>query len=311
MQPAIRTFGLLSAIALGACSSASTPAQATDHGSDAGAGNAPDDASTDAGRPPPVPCSTPVEDRPPGATCVLEARGTVTDLDGVPQGDLVVTMCGRTCFGAHSLSDGSFVVPVGDFVNRENYAVHVDGRPDHADTYLRLGKGDSEVIALTAPLLVPSLPANGPLLPADGAAASSITSGDVTFAVADATTFDLNVEDFGTDAGRMLRVASVPLAKAPPFVHDANVEAVYAMMPDGAKASAKMGVTLVNAAALPAGIAVDVLILGEDYISSPPTVGIMSVAASAHVSADGKTIQTDPGEGIVDINWLGVRRKGT
>ena len=196
-------------------------------------------------------------------------------------------------------------------MNRENYAIHVDGRPNHADAYLRLAKGDTQVIALTAPLLAPTLPATGPLLPADGAPGSSITSGDVTFIVADATTFDLNVEDFGSDAGRMLRVVAVPLAKAPAFALQASVEATYAMMPDGAKASAKMGVALVNTAGIPAGAAVDVLVLSEDYLGSPPTVGIMSVAAAAHVSADGKTIQTDPGEGIVDINWLGVRRKGT
>lgn len=71
-----------------------------------------------------------------------------------------------------------------------------------------------------------------------------------------------------------------------------------------------MGVTVNNRAQIPAGSAVDLLVLGDDYFSIPPNVGTLGVAASAHVSQDGKTIQSDPGEGITEITWLGVRQKG-
>jgi hypothetical protein len=71
-----------------------------------------------------------------------------------------------------------------------------------------------------------------------------------------------------------------------------------------------MGVILKNSAALPASSAVDFMVLGDDYSSLPPNVGLLAVAASGHVSADGQTIQTDPGEGISDITWLAVRGKG-
>ena len=53
---------------------------------------------------------------------------------------------------------------------------------------------------------------------------------------------------------------------------------------------------------------VDLMVLGDDYSSTPPTVGILAVAASGHVSADGTTIQTDPGEGISELTWLAVRK---
>jgi hypothetical protein len=52
------------------------------------------------------------------------------------------------------------------------------------------------------------------------------------------------------------------------------------------------------------------MVLGDDYASTPPTVGILAVAASGHVSADAMTIETDPGEGISKLTWLAVRRKG-
>jgi hypothetical protein len=71
-----------------------------------------------------------------------------------------------------------------------------------------------------------------------------------------------------------------------------------------------MGVTLKNSAGLAASAAVDLMVLGDDYMSTPPSVGVLAVAASAHVSADGQTIQTDPGEGISELTWLGVRLKG-
>ncbi len=50
--------------------------------------------------------------------------------------------------------------------------------------------------------------------------------------------------------------------------------------------------------------------LSDDYFSNPPAVGLLVLAAAAHVSADGATIQTDPGEGIDEITWLAVRQKG-
>ena len=70
-----------------------------------------------------------------------------------------------------------------------------------------------------------------------------------------------------------------------------------------------MGIVLRNTAGLPPSSAVDLMVLGDDYFSMPPDVGELAVQAAGHVSADGKTIQTDPGEGIVELTWLGVRPK--
>lgn len=276
------------------------------------------DASTplvDAGVPP---CSEPPDARPPGTTCVLEAQGKVEDLTGTPLSKLVMTFCGGQCYGTMSDQNGAYSIPIGTFLPTEDYALHADGRPDHAVDYLRFAANEPSVISAT--MRLPALPPSTVQLPPDGAPASSITVGDLTLSIADGTMFDLDIEDYGTATGRTVRVASVPLASAPGYATAANVDAIYAIAPSGAKSRpdvdggaqllVKMGVTLKNSAGLPASTAVDLLVLGDDYSSIPPNVGVLAVAASAHVSADGQTIQTDPGEGISELTWLGVRRKG-
>jgi hypothetical protein len=255
-----------------------------------------------------VPCSEPPDQRPDGGSCVLEAKGSVVDLAGNPLPKLVMTFCGAECYGTNSDSTGSYLIPVGTFLDTQNFAIHADGRPNHAVDYLRLTAGEPKVIVATMHL--PTLPPSTVLLPPDGAPASTVTEGDLTLDVAAGTKFDLDIEDYGTTAGRTLRVAAVPLTSAPAYATAAHVEAIYALAPSGATASIPMGVTLLNSAALPASAAVDVLALGDDYFSLPPNVGLLGVVASAHVSADATTIQTDPGQGITELTWLAVRLKG-
>jgi hypothetical protein len=245
-----------------------------------------------------------------GGTCILAAQGSVTDIEGAPLGNLVMSICGAACFGTRSDDGGSYFIPVALYIDTQNYAIHADGRPDHAVDYLRLQADEPAFITTTMHL--PPLPQSSVRLPPDEAGApATVTVGDVTLQIPADTTFTLDPEDGELgDPGRTVRVAAVPLASAPAYARNADVAAIYAMAPSGATASAKMGVVLANAAGLPASAAVDFLVLGDNYFSSPPNVGLLQVQASGHVSADGKTIATDPGEGIIEITWLGVRQKG-
>jgi hypothetical protein len=272
----VRALAIL-ALASSACSA---PAAAGGAGSAADAGAIPS-------------CGDPPDADADGVTCVQEAKGSVEDLSGVPLQSLVMTFCGSQCYGTQSDDAGA-------------YAIHADGRPDHAVDYLRLTADEPPII--TATMRLPTLPPSSVQLPPDGSPASSITVGDLTLVVADGTTFDLDIEDYGTTAGRTLRVASVPLASAPSYATAANVDAIYALAPSGCVPSIPMGVILKNSAALPASAAVDLLVLGDNYFSTPPNVGTLSVQATGHVSADGQTIQTDPGQGIDEITWLAVRK---
>jgi len=274
-----------------------------------GAGSKGPDASVSSGSI--LPCPDAADARPEGATCVLEATGHVADFSGAPLARLVMTLCGSQCYGTQSDDAGAYTIaPIGAYLPTQNYAIHADGRPDHAVDYLRLTADEPQVI--TATMRLPALPPSDVLLPPDGAPASSVTVGDLTLLIADGTTFDLDIEDYGDggpdNPGRTLRVAPVPLASAPGYATAARVDAIYALAPSGAVPSVKMGVILKNSAGLPASSAVDLMVLGDDYFSTPPNVGILAVAASAHVSADGQTIQSDPGEGIADITWLAVRK---
>jgi hypothetical protein len=253
-----------------------------------------------------APCSEPPPD---GGTCILQASGSVTDLADAGLADLVVTVCGAICWGTRTDNGGGFVIPIGQILPTEDYAMHADGRPDHAVDYFRFTHAEPENVSITMHL--PALPPSSVLLPPDGASGSSITQGDLTLVIASGTTFDLDIEDFGTgDVGRTFRVASVALADAPAYATAANVDAIYAIAPSSAKSSNKMGVTLLNSAGLAANAAVELLVLGDDYFTTPPNVGILSVVAAAHVSADALTIQTDVGEGISELTWLAVRLKG-
>jgi hypothetical protein len=321
MQPAIHRLGVafVTAIALAGCSSSATPPAAKAGANDAGTplvegGAAVDIDASDASDDGPAPCSDPPDARPADSTCILEATGTVEDLSGAPLDMLVMTFCGGECFGTQSDATGAYSIPIGTFIPTADYAMHADGRPDHAVDYLRLSANEPPVVNVTMKL--PLLPPSTVQLPPDGSPASSVTVGDLTLLIPDATTFDLDIEDYGTTAGRTLRVASVPLASAPAYATAANVDAIYALAPSGAfsrpgtgtQAVVKMGVSLKNSAGLPASSPVDFLVLGDDYSSTPPNVGILAVAASGHVSADGMTIQTDPGEGISELTWLAVRK---
>jgi hypothetical protein len=245
-----------------------------------------------------------------GGVCILAAQGSVTDTAGSPLGDLVMSICGNACFGTRSDDGGVYFIPVGLVIDTQDYAIHADGRPNHAVDYLRLQANEPAFI--TATMHVPPLPPSNVFLPPDEAGApATITVGDVTLQIPAGTTFTLDPEDGELgEAGRVVRVASVPLAVAPAYAKAASVAAIYAMAPSGATPSTKMGVVLKNSAGLPASAPVDFLVLGDNYFSTPPNVGLLQVQASGHVSADGTTIATDPGEGIVEITWLGVRQKG-
>jgi hypothetical protein len=256
---------------------------------------------------PPQACSAPADAA--DAACVLHVDGVVTDLAGAPVPHAAVSMCSRVCYGAAADIDGRFSIAVGDFLRSTDYALHVSGRPEFADVYAKVPVPANGAIAFSAPLRVPQLPAAGPALPASAGPASQITSGDLTLDVPLGATFTLDVADVAMGArGRELRLARVPVDAMPDFARGVpKVAALYALAPPGATSSAPLGVHLANAAGLPASAAVEIYVLDDDYRPLPPTAGTARLAANAHVSADGRTIDTDLGEGISSLTWLLVR----
>src|SRR5579864_3135275 len=142
----------------------------------------------------PTECTTPVDQRPDGGTCILGATGHVLDFAGAPLANLVMTFCGAACYGTRSDSSGGYVIYIGDYLTPEDYALHADGRPDHGVDYLRMTKSEPAIVAGVT-MRLPTLPPSTVELPPDKAPASSITVGDLTLSIPDGTTFKLDDED--------------------------------------------------------------------------------------------------------------------
>lgn len=302
--------------ACAACESGAAPTSPRDAGtasdtgaaSDAGAARDVYDGSLDD-------VDLPPEDVPPcavrpdaaGVTCVLQVRGSARDDTGAPLGDHVITVCGPACFVTRTAPDGSFVTPVGDFLDPSIYTVLVHGRPDHASLYVALAPVVDRVATFAEPLVVPRYTQSGELFP-DPARGGSVTAGDVTLTVPAGAMLEFDLEDaLLGDLGRRFRVVSVPIDRAPRFARDAGLVALWALAPFNLLASPKLAVRVANRTGMAPNAAVDFVVMGQEGLVAPLTAGRAIVAAAGHVSADGMSITTDPGEGISYVTWLGVR----
>ena len=319
MKPGV----LYALVLLTACSSNSNggnPATGTDSGakpSDTSVGDVDPDVDPDAAEPE---CD-PTVDHPAGAVCVHQIRGKVVAQDGTALPSVIVSVCGSVCYFSRTGDDGYFVAHVGELIVPARFQVLVHGRPDYASSYTRLTVAPIGLnMEMPAPLAVPKYDATGPIMPADGAPAATVTAGDVTLSIPGGTELDLDVEDVANgDEGRRFRSVKWTSATPPDFVAGENVLQLYALAPFAAKTCTKrpcddtnlvkMAVTLPNATSLTAGTVVEFITLGTDLYGPPVTIGQLLVAGTGKVSADGKTITSDPGEGITVMSFVGVRVK--
>lgn len=144
------------------------------------------------------------------------------------------------------------------------------------------------------PLTLVALPATGVDLPAGGGA---VTSSNVTLTIAaSSVTFD-PTEPNDVDLHRF-RAVQVPTAKAPPGT-PAGVEVVFGLGPVNAALKPAAKLTVPNVAGWPANTAVKLYLNGVDAFDAVPPVpyGVWGAIGTGHVSADGMTVSTDPGNG--------------
>jgi hypothetical protein len=251
----------------------------------------------------PLACTDPHP--PDGGVCGVPVSGQVVDDSGAPLGALTVSVCADQCFFGTTAGDGRFSVAPDLSIVLANYALELHGRPDRVSYYAPLPPLDGGALVYAAPLPLPLLPSSGPELAASGA--QTLRSGDLTLTLAAGTTVAFDVEDYGTPNGHQLRVLWIDRPAALPFVDGAAPPAaLYALSPFEAGFSQKVALALANRARLPAGAAVDVQSLGG-LVNGPPPAGRFKHAATAHVSADGATITTDPGEGISELTWIAIK----
>lgn len=285
------------ALALGLASCASPPTGTRDGGVV--------DAVRDGGAE--APCTRPLAERAPGAVCVRYVRGQVTDLEGLPRGDIPVTVCGPTCWVGRSDAAGRFSVEVGDFIPLAIYSVLAHGRPDYATSYVPMPDtvGPGDVVTIASPMRVPRYTVTGEVV-----ARGTARAGEFAVTVPADAQLEFDLEDFKLgELGTRLRAAQVPLDRAPPFAAEGGVSAVWALAPFKLVSTRPMGLRLPNATNLAAGTAVDFVIMGWDLLPPVSNAGRAVVAARGRVRADGAAIETDPGEGVPVLTWVGVRAR--
>jgi hypothetical protein len=240
--------------------------------------------------------------------CVNDVRGRVVDDQGHALPGLLTTVCGAVCFYGHTDDAGAFDVQPDLAINPADFAVIVHARPAHAGVYFPLPSPQTGVVDLAAPLVAPLYSVDGPPLPS-GTTGGTVTAGDITVTVPPGTTLMPSVEDVELgDLGTHLRVASVPVSKAPPFAAAAgNVVAVWALAPFELDAEPGISMSALNHVGMAAGTAVDFVVMGFDVVDLPFVGGKPVVEATGHVSADGSAFTTDPGQRIRTLTWLAIR----
>jgi hypothetical protein len=268
-------------------------------------------------------CSEPVDERPVGGVCIHTVSGKVVAQDGTPLPNLILSVCGGVCYFSKTEADGTFHAQVGHYIIPGQFNLLVHGRPDYASSYSKLPapNADGSIIYPT-PIATLKYDQVGDPIPADDAAAATVTAGDVTLKTPDKAEYDLDPEDvLNGDPGRLFRSVKWTSATLPDFVAGSDVAVLYALAPFNMRVCAtrpcsdddttllKMAVSIKNTTTLAPGTVVEFFSLGTQLYSAPPTAGKLLVQATGTVSADGKTIDTDPGQGINETSFLGVRVK--
>jgi len=247
---------------------------------------------------------------PDGGVCLRAVTGRVVDEAGAPLASTLLSVCAEDCFFGQSGPDGRFSVAVGALLPAARYALELHGRPDRASYYLRLPALEFGQANFATALPLPRLPSSGPSLPASVAVSDSpmkLASGALALTIAPGTTVEISVEDAGGGAaGRALRVLALDPATGP-GAPPAGAFALYACSPFEAIFSQPIALSFANATALPAGAAVDVLAM-RGLLGATPPAGGWDRIASAHVATDGRTIDTDAGQGPTILTWLALRK---
>lgn len=237
--------------------------------------------------------------------CVHNVSGRVTDTTGAGLSGKVVTVCGTVCYSERSNPDGTFRVPVEDLLDVPAYTVSVHGRPEFATTYVPMPAPVNGEVVFAQPISVPRLTETGPQMP-DPAVGGTVTAGDVTLTVPAGGRFEYDLEDVVIDAlGRQFRYGTHNPHAYPAYAPSA-VGVIYGFGPFALISTRPIAVSVVNREMLAAGTAVDFVPMGIEIVTPPITGGRALAGIPGHVSADGRTVATDPGAGVTLLTWLAI-----
>lgn len=251
-----------------------------------------------------APCSDP--NPAPGSVCPLELTGNFAADPGLATESVIVSVCAGLCFNGSTDATGHFKVSVDTHILLADFAFEAHGRPDAATYYAPLPSGSGPSLSYPSALPLLRLPASGNEIVDDGTQ-KTVSADDITLGIPAGTKVRFSVEDFGVPHGHELRTLHVDAPTMLPFgVTTPPLSALYALSPFEAAFDKKVALTIVNRTGLPANAPVEILVQ-SGLLNDKPPAGALVHAANAHVSADALTIATDPGEGIVELTWIGLR----
>ncbi len=257
---------------------------------------------------------------PPGSVCIEQVEGRLVDAQGAPVSEMLTTVCGTiSCNPGVSAAEGDFSVAVNAFIPLSEFSINPHGRTQNKTVFYFPPPTETPGVVLPlGDLLLLDMPTGGPAVVAkqdnEGAPAQTLVSNGVTLQVDAGTHLELEFEDVLEGDARFEALA-VPSEHFQTFAPGLNLVSLYAFYPfeaafrpesDGA-AFAKAELSFPNTTNLPPGTAVELLSHGSFVFPNVVKPASFAVVAMGRVSADGTLIETDAGEGVEVLTWVGIR----
>jgi hypothetical protein len=282
---------------------ADVTADAREPGND-GARPPPDVSGRDAAPPAPE-CRGPGYAGSPANQHFFHLSATVVDENGKPIPDLIAQACGtNVCLNGTTAADGSVVID--QSVSMTKPAFKYSSGTSYAkfalpltDATVKVDLGTQKTFTFDAP------GAGAPLAPGVPA-----TSRGVTLTPSSETAkIDPDPFDFDTPDLKKFRAVEVPVDAAPAAVDPAlKFEMVVALTPAATVMCPSAALQVPNTPGWPAGTRVEFLLHGVDVAEEWAPYGGWAKVSGGAVSEDGKSVETDPNEGIPALSVVGIRR---
>lgn len=142
------------------------------------------------------------------------------------------------------------------------------------------------------------------------AAGASATSNGITLELAAGTEIKFDELTFDTAELQKFRAAEVPVAKAPPAVDKAaGFEIIFGTTPLDTELCPHGKLSVPNTPSWPAGTEVEFWVHGLDPSEEWAPYAGWAKISGGKVSADGKSVVTNDGEGIPVLSTFGVKKK--
>lgn len=232
--------------------------------------------------------------------CIVSLKTHVTDAMSAPLADQTIYVCGTNICTAPQKTDmmGNltlsmctwFQSPAYKYLGEWKYVSFASALPNMLNV-------DSGNVTLTP------LPATGAAFPQSG----DVKSGNITLTLQNATMIKFDPSESMDPENQKFRGAQVSLTSLPFFDASLGLEVLWGLAPVNAALSPPAKLTVPNVKMWPANTAVLFYLNGVDtFDAMPPTpYGKFGPIGTGHVSNDGMTVSTDPGQGN-GVPMLGV-----